>query len=366
MFGPYTPLQQLDILADYGTKSYIVGSTNSLLLQQKDRYSDILINLDEDNINISSSSLRSALSLTVADRRWIDFITQSVNDTWDESNPSRPKNMGYPGSEEFIRFQFEEYLISLLSAVKYHNFILQEADNNNKILPQVDGDPSNDFGIDWVEAWIRSENYQLWNRYTDSHLFDVVEPKHPFTGSLTIEDVKARMMEHVKDFHLDERFAVGREILGRNLLAGKEKANLIFNKIYADMESLRDIQKRKIEEARLDVQRSSGISSIPLEFNAARLTAQSMGSKAGAYIGSWGIWMEQKCKSGMGRGPCAQQNLKDKDSHLIENKEEDAANKTDNSFRRATVVQDFFDADQHLSLEDSSSPKSPTHKKLDS
>lgn len=45
LFGPYTPLQQLDLLADHGTKSYIVGSTNSLLLQQKDRYSDILINV---------------------------------------------------------------------------------------------------------------------------------------------------------------------------------------------------------------------------------------------------------------------------------------------------------------------------------
>lgn len=45
LFGPYTPLQQLDVLADVGTKSYIVGSTNSLLLQQRDRYSDILINV---------------------------------------------------------------------------------------------------------------------------------------------------------------------------------------------------------------------------------------------------------------------------------------------------------------------------------
>lgn len=45
IFGPYTPLQQLDLLADHGTKSYVVGSTNSLLLQQKDRYSDILINV---------------------------------------------------------------------------------------------------------------------------------------------------------------------------------------------------------------------------------------------------------------------------------------------------------------------------------
>ena len=45
MFGPYTPLQQLDLLADDDTKSYVVGSTNSLLLAQKDRYSDILINV---------------------------------------------------------------------------------------------------------------------------------------------------------------------------------------------------------------------------------------------------------------------------------------------------------------------------------
>ena len=46
MFGPYTPLQQLEVLSDYDTKSYIVGSTNSLLLQQKDRYSDVLINVN--------------------------------------------------------------------------------------------------------------------------------------------------------------------------------------------------------------------------------------------------------------------------------------------------------------------------------
>lgn len=50
MFGPYTPLQQLDLLADDGTKSYVVGSTNSLLLQQKDRYSDILINVSSSKI----------------------------------------------------------------------------------------------------------------------------------------------------------------------------------------------------------------------------------------------------------------------------------------------------------------------------
>jgi hypothetical protein len=123
LFGPYTPLQQLDMLADQDTKSYIVGSTNSLLLQQKDRYSDILVNLDDHTVNITSSSLRQASVLSTPDRRWIDFLTQTVYDTWDESNPSRPKDHGYAGSEEFIRMQFEEYLLAMLASVKYKLYV---------------------------------------------------------------------------------------------------------------------------------------------------------------------------------------------------------------------------------------------------
>jgi hypothetical protein len=307
-------LQQLDILADYGTKSYIVGSTNSLLLQQKDRYSDILINLDNNSVNITSSSLRAALTLSVADRRWIDFITQSVNDTWDETNPGRPKTMGYVGSEEFIRLQFEEYLLSLISSVKCHNYMVHHANNPRAMMPQIDGDPSNDFGVDWIDAWSHSENYRIWDRYTDSQLFDIVEPKHPCAGGLTIEDVQRRMMEQVKEFHLDERFAVGKEVLGRNLAAGKEKASTVFNKLYADMEALRESQRQKHEEAKRN---GTQYPSSPVDLNGARQTVQSVGSKAGAYIGSWGTWMGEKRKTGWGRSTSATQTQQRKEKENI-------------------------------------------------
>ena len=245
LFGPYTPLQQLDKLADFGTKSYIVGSTNSLLLQQKDRYSDILINLDEGTINISSISLRSALNLSTADRRWIDFITQSVNDTWDSNNPERPSTMGYVGSEEFIRLQFEEYLLSLISSVKCHNYMLANANNPSAHLPQVEGDPSADFGAEWIEAWTRTENYRMWDSNTDSHLFDIVEPKHPCAGGLTIDDVQRRLAQQVKELGLDERFAVGKEVIGRGLGNAKDRASVVFNRLYADVEALREQQRQK-------------------------------------------------------------------------------------------------------------------------
>lgn len=292
LFGPYTPLQQLDVLADFGTKSYIVGSTNSLLLQQKDRYSDILINLDEDTLNVTSSSLRAALQLSVADRRWIDFITQNVNDTWDDANPGRPNTLGYVGSEEFIRLQFEEYLLSLLSSVKYHSHLTRHASNPRMLLPHIDGDPSVDFSPDFVEAWKRTENYRIWHAHTDSHLFDVVEPKHPCAGGLTIDDVQRRITQQVQDLHLDERFATGREVLGRNLAAGREKASTMFNKLYADMEALREAQRKRAEEGGQETTQQQ-----------TQQQTQTVGTKAGAFVSGWAAWAGEKRKAaGWGRG----------------------------------------------------------------
>lgn len=196
LFGPYTPLQQLDMLADQHTKSYIVGSTNSLLLQQKDRYSDILINLDDHSVNITSASLRQASVLSTPDRRWIDFLTQTVHDTWDESDPARPKDHGYAGSEEFIRMQFEEYLLAMLSSVKYKLYMEKNA-HKEHLMTEVEGDPSSEFSNEWVHAWMQTENFRIWNKFTDSHLFDIVDPKHPCSGGLSMEDVQRRLAQYV-------------------------------------------------------------------------------------------------------------------------------------------------------------------------
>ncbi len=301
-------MQQLDILADFGTKSYIVGSTNSLLLQQRDRYSDILINLDDSTINITSTSLRSALQLSVPDRRWIDFITQEVNDTWDESNPGRPKTMGYVGSEEFIRLQFEEYLLSLISSVKYHSFLEKTANNPKGMLRHIDGDPSTDFNPEFLDYWTRTENYRLWNSNTEMNLFDVVEPKHPCAGGLTIDDVQRRIAQQVQDLHLDERFAQGREALGRNLAVGREKASSVLNKLYAEMETLRQSQRQKAEEAKAEEARllqarrevhheRNGSSFSAVDLAKAQQAMQSVGVKAGAYMSSWAVWAGEKRKA---------------------------------------------------------------------
>jgi len=328
-------LQQLDVLADYGTKSYIVGSTNSLLLQQRDRYSDILINLDEDTINITSTSLRAALTLSAADRRWIDFITQSVNETWDDANPQRPKTMGYVGSEEFIRLQFEEYLLSALSSVKCHNYLQHHANNPSVMLPQVDGDPANDFGVDWIEAWSHSENYRIWNMNTDSHLFDIVEPKHPCAGGLTIDDVQRRIAEQVKDLHLDERFAVSKEVIGKNLEAGREKIGTVFNKLYSDMEALRESQRKRQEEHKREQDKLAAAQpQSPLDLN---------GTKSAQSKVSWGAWLGEKKKIAFGRSSSTNT------SPTIRKENEKSAVTTPvqlESARRKSYNENIFEADE--------------------
>ncbi|KUM57326.1 hypothetical protein ACN42_g9865 [Penicillium freii] len=326
MFGPYTPLQLLDLLADDGTKSYVVGSTNSLLLQQKDRYSDILINLDEDSIVINSPSLRSALVLSAADRRWIDLLTQIVNDTWDEEHPSQPKTLGFMGSEEFIRLQFEEYLLALLSSMKYHEELypsdVGESGHRSRTQLQnlnIEGDPAIDFNTEFLTQWKTTSNYALFSRLTsDALLFSITEPRHPNAGGLTMEDVQRRLAQQVADLHLDERVREGREALNRHISTGQKKVSAAFTSFWSDIETMREAQRKRNEEKtasqsqRTSIDKESPTSPTPssqdpadaswfagrqrpsVDMTQAQASVTVASQKAGSYLSSWGSWASEK------------------------------------------------------------------------
>jgi hypothetical protein len=313
LFGPYTPLQQLDMLADANTKAYIVGSTNSLLLQQKDRYSDILINLDDHTVNITSSSLRQASILSTPDRRWIDFLTQTVNDTWDESDPARPKDHGYTGSEEFIRMQFEEYLLAMLSSVKYKLY-MERNPNHEPLMPEIHGDPASEFSNDWVHSWMQTENFRIWNSFTDSHLFDIIDPKHPCSGGLSVEDVQRRLAAQVAELHLDERLEKSREVIGERVAAGQAKVSTAYNKLWADIEAMRKAQRERQEEQRaaaeklrLEQEKEGKVSEPAGKWKTQAPDLGNARASAGAYFSSWGSWATEKRKGWGNRSVSANQ-----------------------------------------------------------
>ncbi|KAL9108256.1 MAG: hypothetical protein Q9227_006994 [Pyrenula ochraceoflavens] len=349
-FGPYTPLQQLDLLADYGTKSYIVGSTNSLLLQQRDKYSDILINLDDPiSVNITSTSLRAALNLSAADRRWIDFLTQTVNDTWDESNPDRPTNHGYMGSEEFIRLQFEEYLLALLSSISYadhlaakpqpsprqpHHHHHRSFSSDSSAPPESSDQPPADPLLDYSNAFVThfrtTPAFALWSTQTKGlPLFDLIAPRHPSAGALTIEDIQRRLTQQVAELHLDEKMRDGREALNKHFSAGRERVGVMLGNVWAEMERLREEQRKRAAAGRDSSDQNNRTPSPALrpvegelrDVNPPLSTPKSgngwaVGSrkpnidmaqvqanaavareKAGAYLSSWGAWAGEKRKA---------------------------------------------------------------------
>ena len=314
-FGPYTPLQHLDILASYSTKSYVVGSTNSLLLQSQSRYADVLVNLDDDPISISilSPSLKQALQLSAADRRWIDSLTQCVLDTWDPENPSRPKGMGSAGSEQAIRLQFEEYILSLCSCAAYQLYRQQvdvgrgstpeghvrrqssrrgrigktssdsirqtrsndesaqapvpvsDTANTTTVVDLINADPSQnatDFGEAFFSAWQETRNYQAFvSAVEGKRIFEMIEPRHPTAGGLNIDDVQRRLQQNIADLHLDERVRQGREQASKMYEVGRERWKDGTAKLWAEIERRRESTRshsREEEGGGLQKENASG------------------------------------------------------------------------------------------------------------
>ena len=263
-------------------------------------------------VNITSASLRIASALSTADRRWIDFLSQTVNDTWDETNPSRPKTMGYMGSEEFIRLQFEEYLLAFLASVKYHNFL---QDPKSKPMNSIEGDPALEFNQDWIHAWQETSSFALFNTNTESHLFDIVEPRHPTAGNLSFEDIQRRVAMQIQTLNLDERFAVGKEAFSKHLATGQKKVSTAFANLWADIEARREAQRERAELASHGLSQEKLRSSSPApstasqssnagqrftpkapDLSGAQASIQAAGQKAGAYMSSWGAWASDRRK----------------------------------------------------------------------
>jgi hypothetical protein len=230
------------------------------------------------------------------------------------------------GSEEFIRLQFEEYLLALLASMKYHeelhSFSSGESGQRSRAQLEaynIEGDPSLDFNPDFLAHWQTTSNYALFQRLTsDALLFSIVEPRHPCAGGLTIEDVQRRLSQQVAELHLDERVREGREALNRHLATGQKKVSAAFNSFWADIEAMREAQRKRNEERALQSQRSSmdqprpssdtasvtsatgswfgGRKAPAVDIAQAQASVNAVSQKAGAYLSSWSSWASEKRK----------------------------------------------------------------------
>ncbi|KAJ7741325.1 transport protein Avl9-domain-containing protein [Mycena metata] len=217
-FQPYLPLQQLDVAVD--TKSWLCGSTNSIMTQRKEI--DLLVNTETGLLEFRDPKLERSAGLTPADRKWMDDIVKDVNDGWNDEE-GRPVSMMFKGSDDYLRTKFEEYISAALSSVRYRDF-MAKGEGNGVIISGGSGGDANsteDFNPLWISEFKHTNAYEVWERTTDPLLFDIVEPRHPCNEKPSVvADIGLRLQEGLQDLKLEQQLAPAREAVARTLTAG--------------------------------------------------------------------------------------------------------------------------------------------------
>jgi hypothetical protein len=258
-FQPYLPLQQIDMAST--SKSFLVGTTNSIFRQQKECAIDVIVDLEHSNLEFLDPKLQQIVNLTAADRKWMDELVSVVIDTWNADDPSRPSSMQFLGSDDYLRAKFEEYICSMLSSVKYSEYLLKgEMAQVSIVAP--DANTTDAFGAEFIAAFKTTRVFALWDKTTDSMIFDLFDHKHPCEGKTsTLEDVSLRLTSGIYDLHLDEHLAKNlgptKERLGQALNTGSQTAWKMANKWGQDLaryrrEQIANQQQQKQQQAEVD------------------------------------------------------------------------------------------------------------------
>ncbi|KAG0238833.1 late secretory pathway protein avl9 [Mortierella sp. GBA43] len=233
-FQPYLPLQQIDILQNPWTRSYIIGTTNSIFLHNRDIATDVIVNTEPGTIDFVQDSLSSVLNLTYADRRWMDEIIDEVNKA--ESGAAQTK---YEGSDDYLRAKFEEYILTLLSSVKHSQFTPSDDTTENIGNSTVDKSLTADYGMYFVKAWQQTPNFQLWNDYVDWELLnEIVAPGHPCQGNFSLAHVQRRLANQFKDMGIDKNFQPLKQSFSRAMTTSKERLSSVFDTMWQEFEKL--------------------------------------------------------------------------------------------------------------------------------
>lgn len=197
LFSPYTPLQQMEDIKSPKTEFFVIGSSNSLLAEQKGELCHIFVNVDESFVDIIDKSLHSALQLSNHDKKWIESIATVVCESWNENDLYTPKNSQFEGSDDFIRWQFEDYLTGLLSSVKLSDYVAGNKSNEMALqsLPEeiLNSNPIQFFNSNWISRWKDTQNFMLFRDSTDDRIFDLFPPKHPYNGIDTITVLQQKL-----------------------------------------------------------------------------------------------------------------------------------------------------------------------------
>ncbi|WWC72258.1 uncharacterized protein I206_106220 [Kwoniella pini CBS 10737] len=256
-FQPYMPLQQIHMLQ---AKSWLVGTTNQIVTQQKDCKYDLLVNIDTNAFEFSDPKIERLVTLTPADRKWMDDVVRTVEESYVLPEGERP---GFKGSDDDLRARFEEYLCAALSSMKYADFLTKAKRQDISIVgvggSAGDGPILSPFSEQWIASFRSTPAYEIWNGCTDPALFDICEPRHPCEGKVNaVSDLGLRLAEGFHDLHLDQQLGPTRDALSSAFAAGSSSIFKAFDGVRSEVNTR--LQQQREESQKGNLNSNSGIS----------------------------------------------------------------------------------------------------------
>ncbi|WVW86427.1 hypothetical protein I302_108475 [Kwoniella bestiolae CBS 10118] len=293
-FQPYMPLQQIHMLQ---AKSWLVGTTNQIVTQQKDCKYDLLVNIDTNTFEFSDPKIERLVTLTPADRKWMDDVVRTVEESWSLPEGERP---GFKGSDDDLRSRFEEYICGALSSIKYAEFLTKAKRQDISIVgvggPAGDGPIISPFSENWIASFKGTPAYEIWNGCTDPALFDICEPRHPCEGKVNaVSDLGLRLAEGFHDLHLDQQLGPTRDALSSAFAAGSSSLFKAFDGVRSEVNTR--LQQREDAQAQQKTNKGTSTpptSSIPppgagqgaKQIEDIKATLGGIGSGIGSFFGS--------------------------------------------------------------------------------
>ncbi|XP_042230694.1 late secretory pathway protein AVL9 homolog isoform X2 [Homarus americanus] len=192
---PYLSLQYLDVLSAPTSRAFLVGASNTLFIHKKHLY-DVLVQLEEGKIEIPDPDLKRQLSLSTEDLRFAENIVRQVEAVSATLNNKAPngtspiknhpdvflEGVGWVGGEEWLRYQFKVYLLSLL-----RSSVCPEGSRECEV-----------FNGSFMSAWKGTHNYRVWMASGPYPTLMELTPGHPHAGNLSMNDMRIRLSHTIQ------------------------------------------------------------------------------------------------------------------------------------------------------------------------
>ena len=145
-----TYLERLPLLS-----SYLIGCTNILFLHKCPH--DILVEHDKTEVDTSSLEvvfkdkvLKKIVKSTYSDKKFINWMLKTIDQDTKSGDPYFAGS-NWVASDEWIREQFRQYLLGLLSGIKYQDDKVQES-----------------YGETFIAAWKRKLSFTVWQKSVEN------------------------------------------------------------------------------------------------------------------------------------------------------------------------------------------------------